>query len=280
MTAKAAARKAKGNRAEFYRRSMQVLQNANIPFLIAGAGAVRFYTGVSRQTKDFDLHLRPHHIDGALNAFARAGYKTEKTFPHWLAKAKRGRNCVDLIFRAGNGLCEVDDSWFERAQDEDVLGVTVKLSAPEDMLWMKAYIMERERYDGADVAHILESCAEKLNWPHLLRRFGPDWRLLLSHLVLFGYIYPSERGRVPVAIMDALISRLRNENSVSGSDRLCRGTLLSREQYLWDVEERGFRDARLEKRAHMNEGDIAHWTKAIAKETRRKKRAGEIPHPK
>ena len=280
MTAKAAARKAKGNRAEFYRRSMQVLQNANIPFLIAGAGAVRFYTGVSRQTKDFDLHLRPHHIDGALNAFARAGYKTEKTFPHWLAKAKRGRNCVDLIFRAGNGLCEVDDSWFERAHDEDVLGVTVKLSAPEEMLWMKAYIMERERYDGADVAHILESCAEKLDWPHLLRRFGPDWRLLLSHLVLFGYIYPSERGRVPVAIMDALISRLRNENSVSGSDRLCRGTLLSREQYLWDVEERGFRDARLEKRAHMNEGDIAHWTKAIAKETRRKKRAGEIPHPK
>ena len=265
MTAKAAARKAKGKRAEFYRRSMQVLQNANIPFLIAGAGAVRFYTGVSRQTKDFDLHLRPHHIDGALDAFAHAGYKTEKTFPHWLAKAKRGRNCVDLIFRAGNGLCEVDDSWFERAQDEDVLGVTVKLSAPEDMLWMKAYIMERERYDGADVAHILESCAEKLNWPHLLRRFGPDWRLLLSHLVLFGYIYPSERGRVPVAIMDALISRLRNENSVSGSDRLCRGTLLSREQYLWDVEERGFRDARLEKRAHMNEGDIAHWTKAIAK---------------
>ena len=280
MTAKAAARKAKGKRAEFYRRSMQVLQNANIPFLIAGAGAVRFYTGVSRQTKDFDLHLRPHHIDGALDAFAHAGYKTEKTFPHWLAKAKRGRNCVDLIFRAGNGLCEVDDSWFERAQDEDVLGVTVKLSAPEDMLWMKAYIMERERYDGADVAHILESCAEKLNWPHLLRRFGPDWRLLLSHLVLFGYIYPSERGRVPVAVMDALISRLRNENSVSGSDRLCRGTLLSREQYLWDVEERGFRDARLEKRAHMNEGDIARWTKAIAKETRRKKRAGEIAHPK
>ncbi len=280
MTAKAAARKAKGNRAEFYRRSMQVLQNANIPFLIAGAGAVRFYTGVSRQTKDFDLHLRPHHIDGALDAFAHAGYKTEKTFPHWLAKAKRGRNCVDLIFRAGNGLCEVDDSWFERAQDEDVLGVTVKLSAPEDMLWMKAYIMERERYDGADVAHILESCAEKLNWPHLLRRFGPDWRLLLSHLVLFGYIYPSERGRVPVAIMDALISRLRNENSVSGSDRLCRGTLLSREQYLWDVEERGFRDARLEKRAHMNEGDIAHWTKAIAKEDKAKEAPGEMAEPK
>src|SRR5256886_10371920 len=272
MTAQAAARKAKGKRAEFYRRSMQVLQNANIPFLIAGAGALRFYTGVSRETKDFDLHLRPDHIDGALDTFARAGYKTEKTFPHWLAKAKCGRNCVDLIFRAGNGLCEVDDSWFERAHDEDVLGVAVKLSAPEEMLWMKAYIMERERYDGADVAHILESCAEKLDWPHLLRRFGPDWRLLLSHLVLFGYIYPSERGRVPVAIMDALISRLRNGVFVSESGGQSRHNLLTRPPSLWVVEEPGFRAARLITAAHMNEGDIAHWTKAIAKEDKAKER--------
>src|SRR5438046_9998115 len=108
---------------------MQVLQNANIPFLIAGAGAVRFYTGVSRQTKDFDLHVRPHHIDGALDAFAHAGYKTEKTFPHWLAKAKRGRNCVDLIFRAGNGPGVDYDSWLAQLQDEEQRGLTVDLGA-------------------------------------------------------------------------------------------------------------------------------------------------------
>src|SRR6266480_4401317 len=270
MPTRAAARRKKDKSDLPHRRSVVALQNADIPFLIGGAYVVEVYAGVSRRTKDFDLYLRPQHVDLALDALKRAGYKTEKTFPHWLAKAKRGRDCVDLIFRAGNGLCEVDDSWFERAHSSELLGSQVNLCAPEDMLWMKAYIMERERYDGADVAHILESCAEKLNWPHLIRRFGPDWRLLLSHLVLFGYIYPSERGRVPVAIMDALISRLRNENSVSGSDRICRGTLLSRQQYLWDVEERGFRDARLQKRAHMNEDDIAHWTKAIAKENKAK----------
>ncbi len=247
---------------------MHVLQNANIPFLIAGADALRFYTGVSRQTKDFDLHLRPAHVDAALDRFARAGYKTAKIFPHWLAKAKCGRDCVDLIFRAGNGLCDVDDSWFDRAHDQDFLGLTVKLSAPEEILWMKAYIMERERFDGADVAHILESCAEKLDWPHLLRRFGADWRVLLSHLVLFGYIYPSERGRIPTAVMDDLIERLRDETATLVADRVCRGTLLSRAQYLADVQKRGFRDARLEQRAHMDAGDIAHWTRAIAKENK------------
>ena len=237
--------------------------NANIPFLIAGAYALRCYAGISRKTNDVDLHLRPQHIDAALDAFARAGYKTEKTFPHWLGKAKSNRNCVDLIFRAGNGLCEIDDSWFERAKDQELLGLPVKIAAPEEILWMKAYIMERERFDGADVAHILESCAEKLDWPHLLRRFGLDWRVLLSHLVLFGYIFPSERARIPMAVIEDLISRLRSESSISESERVCRGTLLSRAQYLMDVRNRGFRDARLQQRAHMDPADIAFWTSAI-----------------
>ena len=83
----------------------------------------------------------------------RVGYKTKKTFPHWLAKAERGRDCVDLIFRAGNGLCGVDDSWFEQAHGSTFLGLDVKLCAPEEMIWMKAYIMERERFDGRHCAH-------------------------------------------------------------------------------------------------------------------------------
>src|SRR6266550_4242405 len=266
MPTRAAARRKKDKSDLPHRRSVVSLQNADIPFLIGGAYVVGVYAGVSRRTKDFDLYLRPQHVDLALDALKRAGYKTKKTFPHWLAKAGRGRDHVDLIFRAGNGLCEVDDSWFERAHGHEFLGLSVKLCAPEEMIWMKAYIMERERFDGADIAHILQSCAEKLDWPHLVRRFGPDWRVLLSHLVLFGYIYPSEHGRVPASIMNDLISRLRNDMLAAGPDRLCRGTLLSRKQYLVDVQERGFRDARLRERSHMNAGDIAHWTEAIPKE--------------
>jgi hypothetical protein len=260
------AAKVKGGRDEFHRKSMAALQDASVPFLIGGSYVVEAYAGVSRRSKDFDLYVRPHHVDAAIDALARAGYKTEKTFPHWLAKAGCGQDYIDLIFRAGNGLCDVDDSWFERAQDDELLGLQVQLCAPEEMIWMKAYIMERERFDGADIAHILQSYAEKLDWPHLVRRFGPDWRVLLSHLVLFGYIYPSERGKIPFAVMNDLIGRLRNEGSAGGPERLCRGTLLSRKQYLLDIQERGFRDARLEQRVHMDSEDIAHWTKAIPSE--------------
>src|ERR1041384_7008577 len=36
------------------------------------------------------------------------GYRVERTHPHWLAKIFRRDDLIDLIYRAGNGLCEVD----------------------------------------------------------------------------------------------------------------------------------------------------------------------------
>jgi hypothetical protein len=66
--------------------------------------------------------------------------------------------------------------------------------------------------------------------------------------------------------MDDLTSRLRKEGPVSGNKRLCRGTLLSRKQYLVDVQKWGFHDARLEERVDMDSQDITKWTKAIPKD--------------
>jgi hypothetical protein len=71
--------------------------------------------------------------------------------------------------------------------------------------------------------------------------------------------------------MQELITRLRSEANKVGPERLCRGTLLSRQQYLVDVQEWGLRDARLEERVQMDEQDIADWTSAIAKETEARK---------
>ena len=66
--------------------------------------------------------------------------------------------------------------------------------------------------------------------------------------------------------MEDLLTRLWSEARTTGPARLCRGTLLSRQQYLVDVQDWGFRDARLEKRVQMSEKDIADWTDAIEKE--------------
>jgi hypothetical protein len=249
--------------ADFYRNSILSLQEAGIPFLVGGAYAFSVYTGISRHTKDFDIFLRPADVERALGNFRSDGFSVERTFPHWLAKAKCGDDFIDLIYRAGNGVCEVDDVWFERARDEQVFGVPVAVTAPEEMIWMKAYIMERERYDGADVAHLIHGCAEHIDWGHLVRRFNSHWRVLLAHLLLFGFIYPSQRDRIPNSVMSDLLQRTQEELSVTSSDRLCRGTLLSRAQYLFDLEEHGYRDARLEPHSHMSAADVARWTAAI-----------------
>ena len=48
-------------------------------------------------------------------------------------------------------------------------------------------------------------------------------------------------------------------------EKICRGTLLSRQQYLPDLNERGYLDARLPPHGPMRAEDVKHWTDAIGK---------------
>ena len=114
-------------------------------------------------------------------------------FPHWLGKIHAGQHFMDVIFNSGNGVARVDDLWFDHAPRTNVLGVIVRLSPAEEMIWSKAFIQERERFDGADVLHLLREVGPSLDWPRLLMRFGDYWRVLLSHLILFGFVYPDKR---------------------------------------------------------------------------------------
>ena len=55
------------------------------------------------------------------------------------------------------------------------------------------------------MAHLLHAIGRDLDWDRLLRRFGPHWRVLMAHLVLFGYIYPSDRTRIPDRVFLELV---------------------------------------------------------------------------
>jgi hypothetical protein len=248
-----------------YVLALETLKRARVDFLVGGAHALNPYAGVVRDTKDLDVFLRRRDCDAALAALRAVGFWTELTFPHWLAKAQAGDRCIDIIFSAGNGIALVDDLWFTHAIPGRVFGVPVRLCPPEEMIWSKAFIMERERYDGADVAHLIQACASKLDWRRLVWRFGRRWRVLLSHLILYGFIYPGERAAIPDAVMARLLRRLDRERAWAGKDaRVCNGTLLSREQYLLDIGNRAYVDGRLAPRGPMTAADIAHWTAAIS----------------
>lgn len=249
---------------ELYRGALQAIEKAGVPFLVGGAYAFARYTGIERHTKDFDIFVRPEDCERTLQALRETGMKTELTFPHWLGKAFSGDHFIDVIFSAGNGIAMVDEEWFTHGVADEVLGLPVRLCPPEEMIWSKGMVMERERYDGADIAHVLRAVGRRLDWERLLRRYGSQWRVLLSHLILFGFVYPGERTTIPASVMRELIGRLEAElESDAPSARLCCGTIISREQYLTDVDNWGYADARLKPNGNMTEEDIAHWTAAI-----------------
>ena len=249
-----------------YRRVLEVLREHDVGFLVGGAYAFTRYTTIERSTKDFDVFVRHADRHRALDALFDGGFETELTFPHWLGKAFWGEDFCDVIFGSGNGVAPVDDEWFEHAPPADVLGVPCHICPAEEVLWSKAFVMERERYDGADVIHLLRSRAATLDWPRLLRRFGDRWRVLLSNLVLFGFVYPGERSRIPRHVMAELLERAARELDTDAPDRrICNGTVISRQQYLVDVTDWGYLDGRLRPRGNMTAEEIAAWTAAIGK---------------
>ena len=250
---------------EFYLRAMRRLDEAGIEFLVGGAYAFERYTGIARHTKDFDVFLHPRDVERGLETLAAAGCVTELAFPHWLGKARCGEDFVDVIFSSGNGVAAVDDEWFKYSVREEIFGRAVRLIPVEEMIWSKAFIMERERFDGGDVAHILRASAERIDWTRLVARFGEYWRVLMAHLVLFGFIYPCERHRIPPGVLSELAARLQRElGPPAAGERVCRGTILSRAQYLVDIERWGYADPRLAPQGNMTEREEEIWRAGIA----------------
>jgi hypothetical protein len=248
---------------DFYQNAIQQLHHAGIPFLVGGAYSFARHTGIQRHTKDLDIFVRPADCPRVLRALAAAGYKVELTHPHWLGKALHGDNVIDVIFSSGNGVARVDDEWFAHAVEGRVFDLPVMLCPVEETIWSKSFVMERERFDGADIAHLIRASGPEIDWQRLIDRFGPQWRVLLSHLVLFGFIYPGERDAVPTWVLEELLNRIRREmESPPSPIRVCQGTLLSRAQFLVDIEHWGYEDARLPD-GYMSQPQIDQWTEAI-----------------
>ena len=250
--------------ATFYQDAFAILEEANIPFLIGGAFAQSRHTQRDRDTKDLDIILRREDVIRMLAAFEHAGYQASVPYPHWLAKIHSNGHYLDVLFGSGNGVVHVDDRWFEHAVDADVLDRKVKLCPPEELLWSKAFVQERERFDGADALHLLHACARTLDWDRVVERFGQHWPVLFGHIVLFMFAYPDRRGDIPRRVVDELSRRLRTL-APQEHEQVCYGTLLSREQYLYDVNVLGYEDGRLEPRGGMTTRDLEIWTEAISK---------------
>ena len=230
---------------EVYRRALQALNNAQVPFVVAGAYAIYEHTGIYRQTKDLDLFVEPSAVLPAAHALHESGFVMRLEDLHWLAKGKAGDRFVDLIYGMGNGVAWIDDQWRARGRQGVLAAQPVKIAPAEELIWHRLFISERHRHDMSDILHLLLCVGETLDWQHLLERVDRHWPLLLAQLQTFSYVYPGYRTNVPSWVLERLIDQARANIGRDEEDAdVTLGTMISRFSFAIDVREWGFADPR------------------------------------
>lgn len=230
---------------EVYRRALQALNAAAIPYVIAGAYAIYEHTGIYRQTKDLDLFVEPTQVLPAARALHGAGFRMRLEDLHWLAKGFIGERFVDVIYGMGNSVAFIDDAWFRYSRPGVLAAEPVRVAPAEELIWHRLFISERHRQDMADILHLILCVGDLLDWERLVNRVGPHWPLLLAQLEMFHYVYPGYRSNIPDWVMEQLIERARGEIGHDEEEAdTTRGTLISRFSFAIDVREWGFFDPR------------------------------------
>jgi hypothetical protein len=249
---------------ECYENALKALLEAGISFVVGGAFAVHTHTGIWRTTKDLDLLITAGDLPEALGRLKAKHFDTYIKDPVWLAKARRGEYFVDLITGIGNASLGVDCTWIDRAIPETVLGFPCRVLAVEELIVSKIFVAYRERFDGADVVHLLRARGKTLDWSRLLQLTGSHWELLFWSLVLFAYVYPAHTDDVPNDVWDDLTARFSHHIKSPARDASFRGTLVDPRMFAIDVNEWGERNLYQEYCAQhpaMNGNHHSHGSK-------------------
>lgn len=223
----------------FYREALEGLKESGAPYMLGGAFALFHHTGIYRDTKDLDVFCRSADYPRILKYFSERGFKTELTDVRWLAKVFKGEYFIDIIFDTVNNICTVDDSWLEHASKGEFAGVPVLFLPAEELIWCKIYVQNRERFDGADVNHLILKTGRNLNWKRLLSRLEQHWHLLLAQLIMFQFVYPSDyQDLVPKWLFEELVRRSMEQYDIPQTTaRICRGPIIDQTQYGVDIKE-------------------------------------------
>jgi hypothetical protein len=227
----------------FYVDALRELSKLDLPFLLGGTYALSVYTGITRATKDLDILCKSSDYPRILERFKSLGYAIEIEDERWIAKVFRGEHFFDLIFASWRGGLPVSDKWFEHAPCVEMFGIPVRVIGPTELIWSKAFVQLRHRYDGADIVHLILKQHDRIDWRRLLGYMDLHWEVLLVHLLNFRWAYPSEREHVPRWLMDELTGRLERQLELPAPRvKICRGRMFSQIDYEQAVKDWGFAD--------------------------------------
>lgn len=219
-----------------FREVLKILNAHEVPYAVSGAFALHEHTGIWRDTKDLDVFLAADQVAPVMQVLTEVGFETEICDPVWLCKARQGEYFVDLISGMSNAVVRVDQSWIDRASMSKAFGIPVRVLAPEELIASKLFVAFRERFDGADIAHVVYAAGKTMDWQRLLDLVREHWGVLLWSLMLFHYVYPSSDA-VPKWIWRELLGRLIKELGGSEPKAEFRGSLIDERMFAIDVFE-------------------------------------------
>jgi hypothetical protein len=184
-----------------------------------------------------------------LRCLCAHGFKCDVPDPVWLAKAHRDGFYVDLITGMSNAAITVEESWIDRSFPAVVAGVQTRVLAPEELLASKIFVTRRERFDGADIAHIIYGTQGKLDWARILELICEHWELLYWHLILFAYVYPAYTHYVPESLWHDMAKQFANRLANHDASAPFRGSLIDENMFAIDTHEWDMADILQERRS-------------------------------
>lgn len=165
---------------EVLAEAVRIVEGEDVQYVVGGSLACITW-GRPTSLGDVDIVVRPHDAQRVLKAFDKADYKTEVEDPQWLYKAKKGRVTVDLIFEMEKSLY-LDEAMASHARAEEVIGVKLKVMAPEDFLVSQAISFKEDTpeywYNALGVL-----AKTDIDWDYLVERASRGPRRVLSLLV-------------------------------------------------------------------------------------------------
>jgi hypothetical protein len=203
---------------------MEAVRAAGVEFLLGGAFGLAAYTGRWRNTKDIDFFVLPEAREAAVAALTRIGftdyYDTLAYDRGWIYRATREGVIVDIIWSTPNRRAEVDGQWFARARPVQVRNEELRAIPAEELLWIKLYVMQRDRCDWPDLINLLYAASAQLDWEHVKQRLQDDLPLLQALLLVFAWVCPDRVSDLPAALRKGTVRPIGRRGGSAGPSRI------------------------------------------------------------
>ncbi len=187
--------------AEVYECVLGRMRREHIPFALGGGLALGVYTCDVRDPKDLDLYILPEDRETAVSILCRCGledyYPVKQYVRDWIYRGHQNGIIVDAIWAMANKRAEVDMRWLDAGPTIEMFGQEVRVIPPEELIWSKLYVLQKDRCDWPDIINLIQVCGPSLDWDHLLARVGADRPLVKGILSVFSWVSPARAASIP-----------------------------------------------------------------------------------